>query len=123
MARYVCDKATGRIIPIEQAIAEGSYELPPPRAFQIMSDSWIDYSSIIDESRISGRVAHREHLRVNGCTEVGSEKPKWMRDRDEARKMGAPLPDPPSSEPLEGVTFAYEDFDGGEDAGRTPDPG
>lgn len=41
------------------------------------------YKSIVTGEMITSRDKHREHLKRNGLTEVGDQKPKWMRDREE----------------------------------------
>ncbi len=41
------------------------------------------YESIITGEMIGGRRQHRDHLKDHNCIEVGNEKSKFMRDRNE----------------------------------------
>jgi hypothetical protein len=46
------------------------------------------YRSVITGEVIEGRRAHREHLKVHGCHEVGNEEPAPVREWHYARKYG-----------------------------------
>lgn len=37
-----------------------------------------EYTSMIDGTRITSRSQHREHLKANGCQELGNEPLKWL---------------------------------------------
>ena len=52
---------------------------PEPRVHHVMPDIK-PYKSMIDGSEISSRSKHRDHLRANGCIEVGNEVKHLMRD-------------------------------------------
>lgn len=59
----------------------------PPKTTQIISDIQ-PYISQIDGSVISSRSKHRDHLRANGCVEVGNEtmnvpKTSWIEQKSQ----------------------------------------
>lgn len=57
----------------QEPVSEGVYFVPDIKP----------YKSMIDGSIISSRSQHREHLKANGCVEVGNDLPKTQK----------PLPD------------------------------
>lgn len=67
------------------------------------------YESIIDGSEITGRAAHREHLKETGCVELGDEKPQWMKDKEEADANGIAWKPPPKEVDDTGISFDWEE--------------
>ncbi len=59
------------------------------------------YQSVVDRDVngvgdwIMTRDAHRESLRRNSCIEMGTEKPRWMKEGDHIRKHGGTWDDVP----------------------------
>jgi hypothetical protein len=63
----------------------------PPKTTQIISDIK-PYISQIDGSVISSRSQHRDHLRSNGCVEVGNEsmssnKTTWIEQKSQKEAL------------------------------------
>lgn len=58
-----------------------------PKLHYVMSDNWIDYSSIVTDERIEGRRAHREHMKRHNMQPVEST-PGWLKERQYLRKHG-----------------------------------
>jgi len=75
--------------------------LRDPRAPFVMPDI-APYQSMIDGSLISSRSRHREHLRDNGCIEIGNEIPGDIASRDMSMKS-------PNPEQLRGILRAQFD--------------
>ena len=68
MKRYIQDPQTGKLVPREE------YQQEHRRtSWQVMPDIQ-PYRSMIDGHIVPSRNAHRAHLRINGCEEVGNEK-------------------------------------------------
>jgi len=68
MKRYIQDPQTGKLIPRDE------YQQEHRRtSWQVMPDIQ-PYISQIDGHIVPSRNAHRAHLRINGCEEVGNEK-------------------------------------------------
>lgn len=44
------------------------------------------YQSVITGEYITSRSHHRAHLKQHNAIEVGSEKPKWMKERNERNR-------------------------------------
>lgn len=72
--RWVWDRATMSLIPAAEYYARkyagaAISDLPAPMVMKDVEP----YRSVIDGSVIGGRRQHREHLKANGCIEVGNE--------------------------------------------------
>lgn len=79
--KYIQDPDTLEYIPKEK------YFRKRAKTHNVMGDIE-PYRSIVTDELISGRAAHREHLRVHGMQEVGNEMPKWLREQKYRRKHG-----------------------------------
>ncbi len=78
MKRFIQHPQTGELIPRD------AYQQSQQRtSWQVMPDI-APYISQIDGHIVPSRNAHRAHLRINGCEEVGNEK--------QAPKQRAPAP-------------------------------
>ncbi len=79
MKRFIQHPQTGKLIPRDE------YQLESRKtSWQVLPDIQ-PYISQIDGHIVPSRNAHRAHLRINGCVEVGNE-------RMESRRRDAPLP-------------------------------
>ena len=79
MKRYIQHPQTGKLIPRDE------YQLESRKtSWQVLPDIQ-PYISQIDGHIVPSRNAHRAHLRINNCVEVGNE-------RMESRRRDAPLP-------------------------------
>ncbi len=68
MKRFIQHPQTGKLIPREE------YQLESRKtSWQVLPDIQ-PYISQIDGHIVPSRNAHRAHLRINGCEEVGNEK-------------------------------------------------
>ncbi len=75
MKRYIQDPQTGKLIPRDE------YQLESRKtSWQVLPDIQ-PYISQIDGHIVPSRNAHRAHLRINGCVEVGNESQR-SRPRD-----------------------------------------
>lgn len=69
----------GKLIPIEEA------GLPEQKLFYIAPDIQ-PYQSVITGEMITSRSHHRRHLKEHDAIEVGSEKPRWLKEKHERRQ-------------------------------------
>lgn len=76
MTRYIQHPETNELIPADE------YIRPKRNAHYIMPDI-SPYDSIITGEKITSRSWHREHLKRHNCVEVGDQKPKWMKEREQ----------------------------------------
>lgn len=65
--RYIQDPVTLELVPADQYVRAIDVNAP-----MVMSDIQ-PYQSMIDGKMITSRSIHREHLRKNGCIEIGNE--------------------------------------------------
>ena len=80
MKRFIQHPQTGKLIPRDE------YQLESRKtSWQVLPDIQ-PYISQIDGHIVPSRNAHRAHLRINGCVEVGNEPIQPSRPRN------APLP-------------------------------
>lgn len=63
-----------------------AYQVPVPSNGPYVLSDISPYNSIVTGEEIGGRRQHREHLREHNCEEVGSETPKWMKERQREQK-------------------------------------
>jgi len=76
MKRYIQHPQTGKLIPRDE------YQLESRKtSWQVLPDIQ-PYISQIDGHIVPSRNAHRAHLRINGCVEVGSEPIQPSRPRN-----------------------------------------
>ena len=95
-----------------QLVEKSRYSPPARRGPMIMPDI-AAYQSIVDQTEISSRSKHREHLKRHGMREVGDEKPAWMREKKYTEKHGGKWTTPPRDNGDQtGIRFNWEDFDG-----------
>lgn len=80
--RYVYDRETDSMVEVGQDYVPESRST----SYQVMPDIQ-PYKSMIDGSHITSRSHHREHLRQNGCVEVGNDSSLY--------KKPQPLKSPP----------------------------
>lgn len=75
--RWIFDRATQTLVPAGEFYARKYGNTTPSdlAAPMVVADVQ-PYKSVIDGSVIGGRRQHREHLRANGCVEVGNETVK-----------------------------------------------
>lgn len=66
--RYIQDPVTLKLVPAEEFYANRA-EVNAP---MVMGDIQ-PYQSMIDGRMITSRSKHREHLKANGCIEVGND--------------------------------------------------
>ena len=71
MKRFIQHPKTGELIPREEYHADSR-----TTSWQVLPDIQ-PYISQIDGHVVPSRNAHRAHLRINGCEEVGNEKQSW----------------------------------------------
>lgn len=74
-----------------------------------------EYRSTVTDEMISGRVAHREHLREHGMREMGDEMPEWMKTHQEVMREAkatnrTPEQINPTKKPVDEVPFSFEDI-------------
>ena len=79
MKRFIQHPQTGKLIPRDEYQQESR-----KTSWQVLPDIQ-PYISQIDGHIVPSRNAHRAHLRINGCVEVGNEAPR-------SRPRDAPLP-------------------------------
>lgn len=76
MKRYIQHPQTGKLIPRDE------YQLESRKtSWQVLPDIQ-PYISQIDGHIVPSRNAHRAHLRINGCVEVGNDAPQRSRPRN-----------------------------------------
>ncbi len=68
MKRFIQDPVTGKLIPRDE------YQLESRKTSWQVLPGIQPYISQIDGHIVPSRNAHRAHLRINGCEEVGNEK-------------------------------------------------
>lgn len=79
MKRFIQHPQTGKLIPRDE------YQLESRKtSWQVLPDIQ-PYISQIDGHIVPSRNAHRAHLRINGCVEVGNES-------QQSRRRDTPLP-------------------------------
>ena len=71
MKRFIQHPQTGKLIPRDEYQADSR-----TTSWQVMPDIQ-PYISQIDGHVVPSRNAHRAHLRINNCVEVGNEKQTW----------------------------------------------
>lgn len=79
MKRYIQHPQTGKLIPRDEYQQESR-----KTSWQVLPDIQ-PYISQIDGHIVPSRNAHRAHLRINGCVEVGNEQQR-------SRPRDTPLP-------------------------------
>ena len=81
MARQRFVQIDGKLVPVDR-----DWTPEPTHDYHIMPDIK-PYRSMIDGSEIASRSRHREHLRANGCIEIGNDSSLWRKPK--------PLESPP----------------------------
>jgi len=72
--RYIQDPKTLELVPADE------YVSPAQQLHYVMPDIQ-PYRSMADGSYITSRSAHREHLKVHNCIEVGNET-KYLKPKE-----------------------------------------
>ncbi len=79
--RYIQHPETLELVPIEHYVRPSDVNAP-----MVMPDI-APYQSMIDGQMITSRSIHREHLKKNGCIEIGNET-KYLKSRGVAPPPG-----------------------------------
>ena len=69
MKRYIQDRVTHKLIPIED------YVPPTENRSALVIPDIQPYQSMLTGEMITGRAQHRAHLKAHGCIEIGNENP------------------------------------------------
>ena len=73
--KYIYSDQEGKLLPADEYYQKYGPNTRGGVSWQVMPDI-SPYQSIIDGREITSRNKHRQHLKDNGCVEIGNEKVK-----------------------------------------------